>query len=442
MLPSGHRPARVFAVSVTVALAAVLALGEVALAHGGGGSGPTYRADVSPTSVAAGTATSSTISLTQLAEDHYWDDRELGSVRVTAPAGFTITAASAARGSTPLAVVIGAGTVSVDSVDLDHAGQVATVTIQATVACGTAGAATWGIVAHQTYAFGSSKAKILPQDPTSQLGTQVASCSLAFAGQPAEGGIGNVITTVAGDPSADPIQVQLLDGNGAPAAQAGVAVGLVIEPGSGTSGAILGGSIGGPTDSSGVVGFGPTIDRSGRGYALRATAGAGITPATSSTFDIDDVAKACAGACSGSTQTGDTAATVSATTTAGLLTMSLGLDTVDCNDAMNHYYVGTSQVLTFGVTPAAGRKTVTIELAAASVTKPASKYEVCFSSPNTGFVNKYGATIAVGAAGILPTCKNCGKPSGGPCVVARWKDGAGNVFVKFSVPMADPKGRI
>jgi len=339
-------------------------------------------------------------------------------------------------------VVIGAGTVTVDWVDLDHPGQVATVTIQTTVACGTGGSVTWGVEAHQTYVFASRRARILARDPASQLGTSIAACSLAFLSQPAGAGVGKVITAVAGDPSAAPVRVQLRDGSGAPAAQAGVAIGLTIEPGTGTSGANLGGSIEGVTDSNGVVAFGPTIDASGRGYALRATPSAGFAPATSGTFDIDDLAKACSGACSGSIQSGDTSATVSATTNHGLLTMSLGLDTVDCNNAVNHYYVGTSEVLTFAVTPATGRKTVTIELAAASVAKPLFQYEVCFSSPNTSFVNKYGATIAAGAAGILPTCKNCGKPSGGPCVVKRWTDDAGDVFVQFSVPMADPKGRI
>ena len=443
MRPSGYRPARVLVVSIVVALAALLSLGEVVLAHGGGGSGgPTYLANVSPTTIAAGTASTSTIALTQLVEEYHDDDRELGSVRITVPAGLTISGASAAKGSTPLAVVIGSGTVSVDRVDLDHAGQTASVTIQTTVACGIAGPLTWGVEAHQTYSFGSSHAKVLLKDPTSQLGSQVLACSLAFASQPAGAGVGDVISTVAGDPSAAPVVVQLRDGNGAPAAQAGITVSLAIASGTGTSGASLGGASSGPSGPTGQVSFAPTIDRSGRGYALDASAGAGIDPATSGAFDIDDVAMVCSGACSGSSQTGDTTATVSATTNGGLLTMSLGLDSIDCNNAVNHYYLSTSEVLSFGVTPSAGRKTVIIELAAASVTKPFFKYEVCFSSPNTSFVNKYGATIAAGDPGILPSCKNCGKPSGGPCVVARWKDSSGNVFVKFSVPMADPKGRI
>jgi hypothetical protein len=443
MLQSVHRSHRTVVLPSILALAAALALGGPVLAHGGS-AGPTYRAVVSPSAVAAGTAATTTITLTQLVEDDYYHARELGSVRITPPSGFSLTGASAVRGSTSLPVVVSGGSVTIDNVDLDHAGQTAVVTVQTTIPCGTAGAASWTVVGHQTYRFSSSKATVLPQDPTSQLGTQVAACSLAFvaARGPAAAGVGMTITGAPADPSGPSIQVQLRDGNGSPAAQAGVAVTLTIEPGTGTAGAVLGGTTNAGTDPTGVASFAPTLDRSGHGYELHASAGPGIGDATSGPFDVDDVAKTCTGACSGTDQMADTSATVSATTNGGVLTMSLGLDALDCNNAVNHYYVSTSQVLTFGLTPSAGRKTVTIGLAAASVTKPFHKYEVCFSSPNTSFINKYGATIAAGDPGILPTCKNCKQPTGGPCVLLRWKDRAGNVFVRFSVPMADPRGRI
>ena len=92
--------------------------------------------------------------------------------------------------------------------------------------------------------------------------------------------------------------------------------------------------------------------------------------------------------------------------------LSLGLDNVDCNNAVNRNYVATSETVTFDVTPATGRTTVTMKIAAASVTKLWFKYEVCFSSPNSTFVNKYGATIPAGQAGILPSCLfDCERPS-------------------------------
>ena len=84
--------------------------------------------------------------------------------------------------------------------------------------------------------------------------------------------------------------------------------------------------------------------------------------------------------------------------------MSVGLDDVDCNNAVNHNYVATSATVTFNVTPPPAARRHDEDRQAASVTKLWFKYEVCFSSPNSSFVNKYGATIAAGQAGILPSC--------------------------------------
>ena len=100
-------------------------------------------------------------------------------------------------------------------------------------------------------------------------------------------------------------------------------------------------------------------------------------------------------------QKGTTSATVNSNSNGGVLSASLGLDNVDCNNAVNRNYVATSETVTFDVTQATGRTLVTMKVAAASVTKLWFKYEVCFSSPNSTFVNKYGATIPAGQAGIL-----------------------------------------
>jgi hypothetical protein len=429
-------------VGIPIVMSVLLALATAipALATGGSTT-PTYKAVVSPTSAAAGTSATSTITLTQLVNS---TERKLGSVRITPPAGLTLTGASAARGTTNLPVVIAGGSVTVNDIDLKYSGKTATVTLQTTIACGIAGSKTWTVVAHSTSSFTSSYAKVLVRHSSSQLTTTVSACSLAFpaGGQPSATGLGETITNAPGDPSGPPVAVQLRDGNGAPANQAGVGISLAIAPGTGTAGATLGGSISAPTGATGLASFAPTIDLIGHDYQLVATAGAGISPATSTDFDVDEVVEACAGACSGTAELGDTVATVSATSNGGLLTMSLGLDspaTVDCNDAVNGFYVGTSEVLTFNVTPATGRTTVVMSV---DGTKPFWQYEVCFSSPGSSFVNKLGAPIAAGQPGILPWCANIFKPSGGPCVVLKWPDFHGNVFVKFSVPQGDPRGRI
>ncbi len=441
---SSSRPPTVRAAlaAAAVALTTSLFLGAPVLATGGGTSAPTYKAVVAPVGPAAGTTATSTITLTQLVADQGSLGKELGSVRITAPAGLTLTGATAARGSTALPVTLASNTATVNNLDLEQAGQTATVTVEAAIPCGVSGARTWTVVGRSTYTFDASGAKTRVQDPSSALTATVAACSLAFATQPATAQVDKVITSVAADPAGAPVKVQLRDGNGDPEPQADLAIALAIEAGSGAAGAVLAGITSAGTGSSGAAAFAPTIDRPGHEYRLRATAGPGISAATSAAFDVGSVAVACSGACSGTASQGGTTATVSATSNGGALWMSMGLDDVDCNNAINRNYVTTSAPVTFNVTSGTGRTTITMKLAKSSVTKAWFKYEVCFSSPNSSFVNKYGATIAAGQAGVLPSCFDCDHPTGGPCVLLKWFDLKGNVYVKFSVPAGDPRGKI
>lgn len=444
MSPS-HRPSlRALVAAGAVALATTILLVSPVFAHGGGSSGPTYKATVAPTNLAAGTTSASTITLTQLVGGDWSHDKELGSVRITPPAGFTLTGATAIRGSYPIPVNVAGNTATVNNLDLEHAGQTANVTLAATIACGVAGPRTWTVVGHSTYNFDAYGASTRVQDPSSTLTANVAGCSLAFTAQPSTAQILKVITSVAATPAGPPVKVQLRDGNGAPASQAGIAVNIAIEPGTGTAGAILAGTTNANAGLTGAAAFAPTIDRPGHDYRFLASAGAGIASATSTPFDTGALATPCVGACTGTISQGTTTATVAATSNGGALWMSLGLDDVDCNNAVNHNYVATSAPVTFNVTPATGRTTVTMKVAKASVTKLWFKYEVCFSSPNSSFVNKYGATIPAGQAGILPSCfgHECDHPTGGPCVLFKWLDLKGNVYVKFSVPAGDPRGKI
>ncbi len=417
----------------------VLVLSLVGPAFGHGSTAPSYKAVLAPTTAAAGTSNPATITIRQLVNDDYSHSKEFGSARITAPAGWTITGASSTRGTATFT----SSTVTVNNVDLDYSGQTADITIQATIPCGAAAAGTWTVVGHSTYTFDSPYAKLLKQDPSSVLTATVTACSLAFVTgrQPASAATGAVITSVAADPGGPTVQVQLRDGNGVPVSQAGVNVSVSIKAGTGTAGAAIGGTTNDATDANGRADFAPTISLAGHDYKLAADAGAGIDPGTSGVFDISDVAELCSGACSGSADSGDTTATINATSNGGVLTMSVGLDELDCNNAVNHNYVATSETVTWNVTPAAGRTSVTIKLDAASVTKVFLKYEMCFSSPTSAFVNKYGNPIAAGDPGILPWCVNVFKPSGGPCVVAKWFDLHGNVYVKSSVPAGDPRGK-
>jgi hypothetical protein len=443
MSPSRRSLSRAALTVALAAVAAAMALAGPELAFGAASSGPTYRVAVAPTALAAGTSAATTLTLTQLVGDDAYHGKELGSVRITPPAGFTLTGATAARGSYALPVTIAAGAVTVEKLDLEHAGQSATVTLQAKIPCGVAGTASWVVVGHSTDTFSNSHATTLVQDPASTSTAQVAGCSLAFAAQPAAAAAGKVISSQAANPAGAPVSVQVRDGNGNPAAQAGLTISLSIAAGTGTAGAVLAGTRSSAAGATGLATFAPTIDRAGHAYQLLAQAGIGITPATSAAFEVSDVATVCSGACSVSTQSGTTSATVSGNSNGGVLTASLGLDNVDCNNAVNHNYVATSQAVTFDLSQATGRTLVTMKIAAASVTKLWFKYEVCFSSPNSTFVNKYGATIPAGQAGILPSCFfDCDRPSTGPCVLLKWFDFRGNVYVLFSVPAGDPRGQI
>ena len=275
-MPSRRPVSRAALTVVLAAVATAITLASPVVAQGGARAGRAYRVTVAPTALAAGTSSATTITLTQLAGDDWSHGKGLGSVRITPPAGFALTGATAARGSYALPVTIAGGAATVDGLELEHAGQTATVTLQARIPCGVAGAAKWTVVGHSTDRFSDSYATTLVQDPASASTAQVAGCSLAFAAQPAAAGAGKVITSQAANPAGAAVSVQLRDGNGNPAAQAGLAIGLSIAAGTGTAGALLGGTTSATTGSSGLAAFAPTIDRAGHAYKLVAQAGSGI----------------------------------------------------------------------------------------------------------------------------------------------------------------------
>src|SRR5262249_37273743 len=192
---------------------------------------------------------------------------------------------------------------------------------------------------------------------------------------------------------------QMLDGKGQDADASGIAIDLDIVAGTGAAGAHLDGD-GATTNSNGVAAFGPSIDTSERGYELEATASGILDSGASSAFDINDVAKRCSTSdpCLGSSDKGTTTANVSVGSSNGILTLSLGLDDLDCNNAANHFYQSTSSPLTWAITSGSGRVTITIRLDSADVNRPFNLYDVCFASPDSTFVNRYNNRIAKGQA--------------------------------------------
>lgn len=424
---------------ILTASAILLTLLIAATAVGATGShGPAYRADISPGTAAAGTSSTLVITVKQLSTSSH---QRVRSARVTAPDGLAITDATAKKGSTSLPVSSSSSVVTVNSIPFSSSGQTATISLEVAIPCGIGGSRTWTVEARKGDDFGSG-GPALTQDPASQLTTSIARCSLAFTEQPADAGRDKVVTSVTADPGGTPIKVRLRDGNGSPASQSGVTVSLDLVSGTGASAATLGGDTSDSTNGNGVAAFAPTIDRTGDGYRLKASASGIIDSDPSSAFDITDVAVVCDGACSGTSSTASTTATVAARSSGGVLTLSLGTGSVDCNNRTNRWYKGTSASVEWDVTRGTGRTTVTIELDRADVTRPFPFYDVCFSSPESRFRNKFGKWIEKGEAGLLPLCLFTIRRSDQPCVVAKWVDRDRNVLVRFSVPPGDPRGRI
>lgn len=391
--------------------------------------GPYYRAAVTPSDIAAGATTGVAITVTRIigSGEH---KPKIKSLKIIPPAGFLVDG--------------GADPVIVTGLDLDLVGEQAVVDLPVSVACGEAGARQWTVVAK------SRDGQVLAQDAiNSSLGQTIVRCRLAYLRQPALAGESTTITSVAADPSGDSIAVRLLDGNGDPETTTGVGIALSIGSGTGSAGASLSGVTADVTNANGVASFAPRIDRAGTGYALEADAGPGIVGTISDPFTVTGVAVQCSGSCSGSDEAGNTQATVTASSS-GLLTLTVGLGGISCNNAANRNYVSSSEPIVFDVTSGTGRTTVVLGLAAASVTRPYKKYDVCFSSPASAFKNKFGVQIAAGDAGLLPDCRrgdddhhHRNSSTGGsqaPCVEKRWKDPAGNVFIRFGVPPGDPRG--
>jgi hypothetical protein len=406
----------------------------------GGGSGSAYRADVDTANAAAGTSPTIVVTIKQLSSQ---SDRKVRSARVSAPDGFEIGTVTVKKGSTTLTnVATTSGSVTVNGFSLSS-NQTVTVSMKVAIPCGISGPGTWVVVAKNgtDYATGGSA---LSQDTASQLGTSVAKCSLAFDTQPALAERDAKITSVTALPSGEEIKVQLLNGNGRPASQSEVEVTLNIVADTGASSATLYGNKVADTDADGIASFGPRIDTSERGYRLRAkTADPDIKDSDASdAFSIQDVATVCDGPCGGTSHRDTTTAVISSSSNGGVLTMSLGLDDFDCNDAANGYYVDSSAAVTFDVTPTTNRTVITIRLDAADVTRPYNLYDVCFSAPSYGFRNRYNVRIDPGKAGLLKICPpRLDKQNADPCVVDKWREN-GDVFIKFSVPPGDPRGRI
>jgi hypothetical protein len=353
----------------------------------------------------------------------------LGSVNVTVPAGIIATAVSSN------ATLVGT-TIQLRNLDLSPQGST-NVLVWSLVECGSDHAPyVWTTVAKQSNDFNGTGNDLKGNSPTSTIS---GSCSLIFSKQPKHAAKAPVaITNKIYDPSGDPVTVTVLDGAGVQTVTwwSGTIV-LTLGDDPTGSASLTGGLSGSP--SGGSATFTPSIDLSGTGYSLIATAtptagtasvGTSSAGVESASFNIVDDASICDATptnCNASAGHGKTEAMVQATTggTAGdLVILSIADPTVDVHCPG---YNDSSDVVVFnithsdGVTPAQDRaKTASLKLIAPS--KSASKYQVCYDN---GVLDPY----------LLP---NCGPNQGPACILSKGLDRDKNLVIVISAPAGDP----
>jgi hypothetical protein len=361
----------------------------------------------------------------------------LGSVQISAPAGFAITSA-------PRATNVTSGSALFLNLSLAPSATTA-LTLSAVAPCGS-GTYQWGIAAKQSNNF-SGTGNDFQLDPASAgnlSGTLAGACSLAFTGdgQPTDTAVNAVITSAVG-----PVKVEVLDGSGQLATGSTAAV--TVATGSNPGGGSLSGTLT-VSASGGVASFSDLrIDQAGDGYTLTATS-PGISPVTSGSFDILGPGQSCTQSCTVSSSTGTTTATVTVTSPVppgDFLKVAVG--------GIDYVCVGTYQRVSdpvsfdvfspSGVALQTAQFTVTLEIGKTAVLASgrtgAAQWQICYASTQqfTAQPGTSGTAVIGGVTyntGLLPNCSNT---QGAPCVQARHKDMAGDVIVTF-LASGDPAG--
>ena len=397
-------------------------------------SGKCFAVAVSPSNAVAEASAAFTFTITNEAST-----QSLGSVQISAPAGFVITGASAASASVSFT--------SSSAVFLDLlSGQglppsaTTTLTVTATAAC-SGETYQWGIEAKQSNNFNGSgnDFQLDPASAGNLSGTLTGSCSLAFTsdGQPTSTVVGSVITS-APSSGGGPVKVQILDGSGLLATTSTAAVTIAIGPGSGP------GSLSGTTTvnaSAGVASFSDLSINAVGAYTLVATS-QGTTSPPSNSFSISNMIQPCTGSsCSASASSATTMGTVTSSPTASGESLAVGIGGVTYSCGGTYHPV--SDPFSFGLFKSSGVADANAQFAGmleifkstveASGRTGASSWEICYASiqPFTALPGTSGTAVIGGVlnnTGLLPDCTST---QGAPCVQARNKDMAGDVVVTF-----------
>jgi hypothetical protein len=414
-----------------VVLIALAAVASVAAADGN----KLYFARFSPTSVAGGSSTTFSLTLKNEAST-----QQLGSVNVTAPAGFTVTAAGPASVAS-----VANGVVQIRNLSLQPGQTRSDITVTASAPCA-ASTGQWTLVAKQANDFNGPPGNNFALDgPNSSTAVAVSgSCHLAFTGQPADAVKSTAITTTAiNTPAGGPVAVSVLDGNNGLVTSSTAAISVSLSPSSPNSG--TGAALAGTVTKNAVGGVATfsnlSINVHGT-YRLDAKS-TGITQATSAApgFTIWDTATPCTPGqtCDVSvSQVNSQSSQVSGTsTTNGVLVASLGVDAISCGDTFNHA-PATTTVNSFSFTANGKLAVVTIDKSIVQQTpnNGVSFYQVCYEGDAPFTPRGGGPQVTLG---LLPDCKNVsGAP---PCLQSVTKDKAGDVVETLLLPGGDPKYR-
>jgi len=387
-----------------------------------------YSVVVSPGSVDGGRPATFTVTLTNRSSQ-----QSIGSVNVTAPTGFG--AVSASRPSTGTATVSG-NVVQLRDIAIAP-GDSRSVDVVANVPCRT-GSFTWDVVAKQSNDFRGEGNDFGPQANDSRLTTEVSrvcvgGTALRFVGQPASARVGSAITTSRyNTPPGGPVTVEIVDSAGNRATTSNVAVSLALT-GPGT----LSGS--NPVQAvNGLATFSDlSIDAPGS-YALVASS-AGLAPATSNPFRIDEAAVVCSPSCATTPTLSNGPVTLSVAVgpgDPGVLVIDKSAS-IDCAGYQELSPTGFDIDFIFD-SPTAhnGRaKVVTATISKALMNSVpdngASHLEMCFAAPFQ-FPTKPGPLAMLG---LLPDCGSA------PCVSKRSKTPAGQGLIEVQAPGGDKDPR-
>ncbi len=414
---------------------AVASAGSISSSTCGSSAGKCFTVAVSPQSLAAGAGASFSFTITNEAST-----QQLGSIQITAPSGFVITAAPGSASYTSTSALF-------LNLAIAPSAQ-ATVTLSATAPCGTS-SYQWAIVAKQSNDFSGAPGNDFKLDPASAgnlAGTLTGTCSLAFTGdgEPTGTAAGLAITS-AFNSAGGPVKVEILDGSGklATGSTAAVTVAIGSNPGSG--------SLAGTTTSAasgGVASFSNlSINKPGIGYTLTATS-QGIAAATSDDFAIWGSLSGCpTSPCSASASSSTTSGTVTTSSVSQGDVLGIGLGGVKFTCGSSYHE--TSDPVSFdvlnssGVAQASAQFSATLEILKSAVQSSghpgASTWQICYAS-TTPFAARTGTsgTAVLGGVlyytGLLPDCSSS-QPA--PCVQARNKDNAGDVVITF-LAVGDP----